>query len=45
VDFTKAALASSRGILLARDAEAMAFINDYAPEHLQVLSKEPHTCR
>ncbi len=43
VNFTKAVLASSRGgILLARDtAEAMAFINDYAPEHLQVLSKEP----
>jgi histidinol dehydrogenase len=27
---------------LARDVnEAMAFINDYAPEHLQILSKEP----
>jgi histidinol dehydrogenase len=43
VNFTKAVLASSRGgILLAKDvSEAMAFINDYAPEHLQVLSKEP----
>ena len=43
VNFTKAVLASSRGgILLAKDtAEAMAFINDYAPEHLQILSKEP----
>ena len=30
------------GIVLARDeAEAIAFINDYAPEHLEVLSKEP----
>ena len=43
VNFTKAVLASSRGgVLLAKDAvEAMAFINDYAPEHLQILSKEP----
>ena len=43
VGFTQAVLSSSRGgILLARDtAEAMAFINDYAPEHLQILSKEP----
>lgn len=43
VAFTQAVLTSSRGgILLARDtAEAMAFINDYAPEHLQILSKEP----
>jgi histidinol dehydrogenase len=30
------------GIVLARDAdEAIAFVNDYAPEHLQVLSREP----
>ncbi|MGE3829376.1 MAG: histidinol dehydrogenase [Parvibaculaceae bacterium] len=30
------------GIVLARDEEeAIAFTNDYAPEHLQVLSKEP----
>jgi histidinol dehydrogenase len=30
------------GVLLARDeAEAIAFVNDYAPEHLEVLSKEP----
>jgi len=30
------------GIVLARDeAEAIAFCNDYAPEHLQVLSEEP----
>ncbi|MFT3986715.1 histidinol dehydrogenase [Aestuariivirga sp.] len=43
VSFTRAVLTSDRGgILIARDAEeAFAFINDYAPEHLQVLSKEP----
>ncbi len=43
VGFTKSVLGSSRGgILLARDtSEAMGFINDYAPEHLQILSKEP----
>jgi histidinol dehydrogenase len=43
VSFTKTVLGSSRGgVLLAADtAEAMAFINDYAPEHLQILSKEP----
>ena len=30
------------GIILARDeAEAIAFCNDYAPEHLQVLSENP----
>jgi histidinol dehydrogenase len=30
------------GIVLARDEdEAFAFVNDYAPEHLQVLAKEP----
>jgi histidinol dehydrogenase len=30
------------GVVLARDEdEAIAFINDYAPEHLQILSKEP----
>lgn len=30
------------GVVLARDEdEAIAFINDYAPEHLEVLSKEP----
>jgi histidinol dehydrogenase len=31
------------GIVLARDEkEAIAFINDYAPEHLQILSNDPH---
>ncbi len=30
------------GIMLCPDAEsAVAFINDYAPEHLQILSREP----
>lgn len=43
VAYTKAVLGSSRGgILIARDlTEAFDFINDYAPEHLQILSKEP----
>jgi histidinol dehydrogenase len=30
------------GIVLARnEAEAIAFVNDYAPEHLEVLTAEP----
>jgi histidinol dehydrogenase len=30
------------GIVLARDeAEAIAFVNDYAPEHLEILAEEP----
>ena len=30
------------GVVLARDEEdAIAFCNEYAPEHLQVLAKEP----
>ncbi|MBK8082963.1 MAG: histidinol dehydrogenase [Devosia sp.] len=34
---------TSGGIVLTRTPdEAYAFINDYAPEHLQVISKEPH---
>ena len=43
VNFTKSVLSSNRGgILMVKDAtEAMVFINDYAPEHLQILSKEP----
>jgi histidinol dehydrogenase len=33
---------SMGGVILARDEdEAIAFCNDYAPEHLEVLSKEP----
>lgn len=32
------------GILLCPDAEsAIAFVNDYAPEHLQILSRDPKT--
>lgn len=43
VGYTQAVLGSDRGgILVAKDdAEAFAFINDYAPEHLQILSKDP----
>ncbi|MGH6906327.1 MAG: histidinol dehydrogenase, partial [Aestuariivirga sp.] len=43
--FTQAVLASPRGgILLAKNvAEALDFINDYAPEHLQILAKEPRS--
>jgi histidinol dehydrogenase len=43
VEFTQAVLGSTRGgIVLARDTqEAMDFINDYAPEHLEILSREP----
>ena len=43
VGYTKSVLGSPRGgILLAQDvSEAMAFINDYAPEHLQILAKDP----
>jgi histidinol dehydrogenase len=30
------------GVVLARDmADAIAFVNDYAPEHLEVLSDDP----
>jgi histidinol dehydrogenase len=30
------------GVILAQDEhDAIAFVNDYAPEHLQILSKEP----
>lgn len=43
VSFTKSVLGSNRGgILIARDAaEAADFVNDYAPEHLEILSREP----
>jgi histidinol dehydrogenase len=43
VAYTRAVLSSSRGgIVVAPDeAAAFAFINDYAPEHLQILSKDP----
>lgn len=44
VDFSSTVLCGPKGgIVLTRSAEeAYAFINDYAPEHLQVISKEPH---
>ena len=43
VDFSSAVLAGPvGGIILARnEEEAIAFVNDYAPEHVQVLSKDP----
>jgi histidinol dehydrogenase len=43
-DYSSAVLAGPIGgiILAADEAEAIAFINDYAPEHLQILSKTPH---
>lgn len=43
VDFASTVLSGPLGgVVLARDEDdAIAFINDYAPEHLQVLSKEP----
>jgi histidinol dehydrogenase len=43
VGYTKAVLGGPRGgIVLAADMEqAIAFANDYAPEHLEVLSDEP----
>jgi histidinol dehydrogenase len=43
VEFASAVLTGPRGgIVLARDEdEAIAFVNDYAPEHLQILSKDP----
>jgi histidinol dehydrogenase len=44
VDFANTVLAGPLGgIILARNAdEALAFINDYAPEHLQILSTDPN---
>ena len=44
VGFSSTVLGGSNGgIVLTRTPdEAYAFINDYAPEHLQVISKEPH---
>jgi histidinol dehydrogenase len=41
--FSQAVLCGPRGgVVLARDmADAIAFINDYAPEHLEVLSDDP----
>lgn len=46
VDYSSAVLSgktNSGGIVLCESAEqAYDFINDYAPEHLQILSKSPH---
>lgn len=44
VAYSSAVLNSkSGGIVLCRsEKEAYGFINDYAPEHLQILSKAPH---
>lgn len=43
IDFSSAVLGGERGgVVLARDMEqAVEFVNDYAPEHLEVLSQEP----
>jgi histidinol dehydrogenase len=43
VEFASTVLTGPRGgIVLARDEEeAIAFVNDYAPEHLQILSTSP----
>ena len=42
-EFSQAVLCGPRGgVVLARDmADAIAFVDDYAPEHLEVLSDEP----
>lgn len=44
VEHSSAVLGGPRGgVILAPDAQsAYDFINDYAPEHLQILSKHPH---
>lgn len=43
VDYASTVLSGPLGgVILAQDEnDAIAFINDYAPEHLQILSKEP----
>jgi histidinol dehydrogenase len=43
VAYTQAVLGSDRGGILIAESpeEAFAFINDYAPEHLQILAKDP----
>lgn len=42
--YSSTVLSGQRGgvVLLANAAEAYAFINDYAPEHCQILSKTPY---
>jgi len=44
VDFSSTVLCGPRGgVILAEDMEqAIAFVNDYAPEHLQVHASSPH---
>ena len=44
VAFSRAVLCGARGgVILAGDIdEAIAFVNDYAPEHLQIHAKSPH---
>ena len=41
--YSRAVLSGPRGgILIARDmAEAIAFVNDFAPEHLEILTEDP----
>lgn len=43
VEFSSAVLCGPRGgfVLAPDDAAAVAFVNDYAPEHLEILSTEP----
>lgn len=43
VDFSSTVLSGPIGgiVLAPSEDEAIAFVNDYAPEHLEVLSKEP----
>lgn len=45
VAYSSAVLNSTSGgiVLCQSDQQAYDFINDYAPEHLQILSKAPHT--
>jgi len=44
VDFSSTVLCGKRGGIIITDTieQAIQFVNDYAPEHLQVHSKEPH---
>ena len=44
VKYSSAVLNSTSGgiILCENDEQAYGFINDYAPEHLQILSQDPH---
>ena len=44
VGYSSAVLNSTNGgiVLCSSEEEAYRFINDYAPEHLQIISKSPH---